>query len=345
MVPLELTRPFDAHVHLRDGEALAITARASARAWAGALVMPNLSPPVRTVEEALEYRSRILAALGDSPGRFEPHMALYLTDRTTVEEVQRAAEAPEVLAFKLYPAGATTNSEQGVTDLDSCAEVLAAMEESGLTLCVHGEETSPEVDVFDREKVFVERTLGPLIERFEGLRVVLEHITTREAAQFVEEARAGVAATLTPQHLLMSRNDLLAGGLRPHNYCLPVLKREEHRRELVRVATGGDPRFFLGTDSAPHARSRKESACGCAGCYSAPVALELYATVFEAAGHLERLEGFASLHGPAFYGLEASSERVTLARERWEVPTSLEFVEGETIVPYWAGRELSWRLV
>ncbi|MCB9915128.1 MAG: dihydroorotase [Planctomycetes bacterium] len=340
---LELTRPFDAHLHLRDGAALDATVPASARDFAGALVMPNLAPPITTVAEALAYRERVLARV-PAGADFTPRFALYLTDRTAPDEVRRVADCEHVLAFKLYPAGATTNSEHGVTDLAGRHAVLAEMERQGVPLCVHGEETAPEVDVFDRERVFLERTLAPLVERFAGLRVVFEHVTTREAAQYVEGARAGVAASLTPQHLLMSRNDLFVGGLRPHHYCLPVLKREEHRRELVRVATGGDPRFFLGSDSAPHARGRKESACGCAGCYSAPAALALYAQAFEAAEALPRLEAFAALHGPAFYGLAPSAARVTLVRERWRVPERLDFTADDAIVPYWAGAELAWRV-
>ncbi len=338
---LELPLPFDAHVHLRDGDALAVTVPATAAQFGRALVMPNLVPPVATVRDALDYRGRILAAL--PPGsELEPLMALYLTDRTSVDEVRRAAEAPEVLAFKLYPSGATTNSEFGVTDLEARGAVLEAMSELGVPLCIHGEETAPEVDVFDRERVFLERTLVPLLERYDRLRVVFEHITTLEAARFVESARPGVAASVTPQHLLMNRNDLFAGGLQPHHYCLPVLKRSVHQEELLRVATSGSPRFFLGTDSAPHAKGRKEGACGCAGCYSAPAALELYATAFEAVGALEAFPGFAAHHAADFYGLVRESRTKVLRRETWTVPERLPDLPGEDIVPYWAGRELAW---
>ena len=339
---LELPLPFDAHLHLRDGDALAVTVPATAAQFGRALVMPNLVPPVATVAEALEYRGRILRALPEG-AELEPLMALYLTDRTTADEVRRAAGTPEVLAFKLYPSGATTNSEFGVTDLAGRAPVLEAMSELGVPLCIHGEDTSPEVDVFDRERVFLERTLVPLLEQFEGLRVVFEHITTAEAAQFVEGARPGVAASLTPQHLLMNRNDLFAGGLQPHHYCLPVLKRGLHQQELLRVATSGSPRFFLGTDSAPHAKGRKESACGCAGCYSAPAALELYATAFESVGALGALPAFAAHHAADYYGLPRETRKKTLRRESWTVPASLPFLPGDDIVPYWAGRELAWR--
>ncbi len=340
---LTIARPDDWHLHLRDGAALAVTVPATARVFARAVVMPNLVPPVTTVADALAYRSRILDALPEGLG-FEPLMTLYLTDTTSPEEIHRAAESEHVHAVKLYPSGATTNSDAGVTDFDGLAPVLQALESTGLPLLVHGEVTRSEVDVFDRERVFLEERLAPTVERFEGLRVVFEHITTAEAAQFVEEARDGVAATITPQHLLMNRGDLFAGGLQPHNYCLPVLKRRHHQEALQRAATSGSPRFFLGTDSAPHARSRKEAPCGCAGCYSAPFALQLYAQLFDELDALERLEGFASHHGADYYGLPRNDERVTLRRATARVPERLEYVEGESIVPYWAGRELGWEL-
>lgn len=340
---LEITRPDDAHVHLRDGAALSTTVPATAAQFGRALVMPNLVPPATTVAEALEYRGRIIEARPGGSG-FEPLMALYLTDRTTLDEVRRAADCAEVLAFKLYPSGATTNSEFGVTDLAGRRPIFELMAELGVTLCVHGEETATEVDVFDRERVFLDKTLLPLVEQVDSLRVVFEHITTAEAARFVESAREGVAGSITPQHLLMNRNDLLVGGVHPHHYCLPVLKRRTHQEELQRVATGGNPRFFLGTDSAPHSKGRKESACGCAGCYSAPAAIELYAQVFDQLGALDQLEGFASHHAADFYGLPRNSARVTLKRERWTVPAKLPFEEGDEIVPYWAERELDWRL-
>jgi dihydroorotase len=340
---LSLTRPDDWHLHLRDGQALGFSVPATASVFARAVVMPNLVPPVTTVAAAEAYRARILEAV-PSGMEFEPLMTLYLTDETTADEVRRAAEAPFVVACKLYPSGATTNSDAGVTSLASIAGALEAMQDTGLVLCVHGEVTEPEVDVFDRERVFLERELAPLVERFDGLRVVFEHITTAEAARFVEEAREGVAATVTPQHLLMNRNDLLVGGLRTHNYCLPVLKRGEHQEVLREVVASGNPRFFLGTDSAPHSRSAKESACGCAGCYSAPAALPLYAQVFEELNALERLEAFAAHHGADFYGLPRNSKHVTLVREPWVVDERQDFVDGDSIVPYWAGRELAWRL-
>ena len=340
---LSLTRPDDWHLHLRDGAALRSTVPATAGVFARAVVMPNLVPPVTTVAAAETYRARILEAV-PSGVSFEPLMTLYLTDDTSAEEVRRAAEAPFVVACKLYPSGATTNSEAGVTSLGAISGVLEAMQETGLVLCVHGEVTAPEVDVFDRERVFLERELAPLVEGFAGLRVVFEHITTAEAAHFVEEAREGVAATLTPQHLLMNRNDLLAGGLRPHHYCLPVLKRRAHQQALRAAVASGNPRFFLGTDSAPHARGAKQSACGCAGCYSAPAALPLYAQVFEELDALGELEAFAAHHGADFYGLPRNTDRVTLVREPWVVDEQHDFVDGTGIVPYWAGRELSWRV-
>ena len=340
---LTIARPDDWHLHLRDHEALTFTVPATARVFARAIVMPNLKAPVTSVAQALEYRERILAARPAGSG-FEPLMTLYLTDRTTSEEIRRAAESEHVLACKLYPSGATTNSEAGVTRLEAIFDVLAAMQELDLPLLVHGEVADPTVDVFDRERVFIERELAPLVERFAGLRVVFEHITTQDAADFVLGARAGVAATLTPQHLLMNRNDLFAGGLRPHHYCLPVLKRRRHQEALLRAATGGDARFFLGSDSAPHAGSAKQSACGCAGCYSAPAALELYAQAFEQAGALDQLEGFAAWHGADFYRLPRNTERVTLERRPWHLPRALPYTGADTLVPYWAERELAWRL-
>jgi len=340
---LTITRPDDWHLHLRDGAALAVTVPATAGVFARAVVMPNLVPPVTSVADALAYRSRILEAV-PSGVRFDPLMTLYLTDTTSPDEIRRAADSEHVHAVKLYPSGATTNSDAGVTDFEGLTPVLEALQETRLPLLVHGEVTRGEVDVFDRERVFLEERLAPTVERFEGLRVVFEHITTAEAAQFVEEARDGVAATITPQHLLMHRGDLFAGGLQPHNYCLPVLKRRHHQEALQRAATGGSPRFFLGTDSAPHARSAKEAPCGCAGCYSAPYALPLYAQLFEELGALERLEGFASHFGADWYGLPRNEERVTLARSEHVVPERLEYVDGDSIVPYWAGRALAWTL-
>lgn len=340
---LRLTRPDDWHLHLRDGDALSVTVPATARVFGRAIVMPNLNPPITTVAQAEAYRARILEAMpGDSS--FEPLMTLYLTDVTSEEELQRAADSDFIHACKYYPAGATTNSEGGVTAIERLDSTLEVMQRVGLPLLVHGEVTTEEVDVFDRERVFIDRVLTPLVERFAGLKVVFEHITTSEAAQFVLDARDGVAATITPQHLLMNRNDLLVGGLKPHHYCLPVLKRSNHQAALQTVAVSGNPRFFLGTDSAPHARDTKENACGCAGCYSAPFALPLYASFFEGAGALERLEGFAAHFGADFYGLPRNKSSVTLVREAATVPEALEFLEDRPIVPYWAGRELPWRV-
>ena len=304
--------------------------------------MPNLSPPITTIVAARGYRDRIYAALPVGAA-FTPLMTLYLTDETSAEEIIRAKASGIVLAVKYYPAGATTNSQSGVTALARAYPALAAMERHGVVLCIHGEVTDPGVDVFDRERVFVARELAAILRDFPGLRIVLEHVTTKEGVEFVAGAPANVAATITPQHLLYSRNALFAGGLHPHLYCLPVLKRETHRRALVAAATSGNPKFFVGTDSAPHAKDAKENACGCAGCYSAPVALPLYAEAFEDAHALDKLEGFASVHGAAFYGLPANSDCITLVRESWRVPESLPFGDA-TIVPLGAGRDLRWRV-
>lgn len=339
---LTLTRPDDWHLHLRDGAVLAQTVAPTARVFGRAIVMPNLVPPVTTTEMAAAYRQRILDAAPEGSG-FEPLMVLYLTDVTTPEEIRRAKASGIVHGAKLYPSGATTNSHSGVTDVRGLWPVLEAMQAVDLPLLVHGEVVDADIDVFDREAVFIERHLQPIVEAFPTLRVVFEHITTREAAQFVQGARAGVAATITPQHLLMNRNHLFVGGLRPHHYCLPVLKRRLHQEALREVAASGDPRFFLGTDSAPHARHDKESACGCAGCFSAPAALPLYAHFFEEMGCLERLEGFASHFGADFYRLPRHTDTVTLVREEWRVPDRLDFGAGE-IVPYWAGQALAWRV-
>jgi dihydroorotase len=305
--------------------------------------MPNLKPPVRTTQEALHYRERIVGALPDG-AQFDPLMTLYLTDDTPPEEITRAKLSGKVMGVKLYPAGATTNSDSGVTRLSRCFRTLEKMEELGMPLLVHGESTDPAIDVFDREKAFIEETLGPTIERFSQLKVVLEHITTRDAAQYVEVTGPNVAATITAHHLLLNRNALFLGGLRPHHYCLPVLKREEHREALVEAATSGNPKFFLGTDSAPHARDTKEAACGCAGMYTAHAALELYASAFEEAGALDRLEGFASKYGAAFYGLPENRDTVTLVREPWQVPERLAF-GGAELVPLRAGETLPWKLL
>src|ERR687895_799142 len=340
---LTLRRPDDWHLHLRDGAAMASVLADSARRFARAIVMPNLKPAVRTTEQALAYRSRILAALPKGVD-FEPLMTLYLTDDTPPEEISRAKLSGKVFAVKLYPAGATTHSAEGVTRLSRCFHTLEKMEELGLPLLVHGESTDPAIDVFDREQVFIEEVLGPAVERFGRLKVVLEHITTREAAQYVEVTGPNVAATITAHHLLMNRNALFLGGIRPHHYCLPVLKREEHREALVEAATSGNPKFFLGTDSAPHPRPDKETGCGCAGIYTAHAALELYATAFEDAGALDKLEGFASVFGGRFYGLPPNPESVTLVREDWTVPQRLKF-GGHELVPLRAGEKLPWKLL
>ncbi len=338
---LTLTRPDDWHLHLRDGAAMAAVLPATAAQFARAIVMPNLKPPVTTTALALAYRDRIRAALPAGSG-FTPLMTLYLTDRTTPGEV-RSAKAAGIVAFKLYPAGATTNSDAGVTDIRNTHAALDAMQHEGLLLLVHGEVTDPAVDVFDREAVFIDRVMVPLRRDFPGLRIVFEHITTRQAAQYVMQADANTAATVTAHHLLFSRNALFLGGLRPHYYCLPVLKREEHRLALVKVATSGSPKFFLGTDSAPHPAALKEnSVCG-AGCYTAPAALELYAEAFEAAGALDRLEGFASFHGADFYRLPRNTGTVTLRREDWAMPEVVPFGDAQ-LKPLRGGETLHWRL-
>jgi len=337
-----LIRPDDWHLHLRDGPFMAAVLPDSAKRFARAIVMPNLKAPVRTTKEALAYRSRILAALPED-AEFEPLMTLYLTDDTAPEEIALAKRSGHVHGVKLYPAGATTNSDSGVTRISRCFHALEKMEEQGLPLLVHGEVTDPEVDVFDREAVFIEEVLSPLLVRFPNLRVVLEHITTREAAQFVEVTGANVAATITAHHLLLNRNALFQGGIRPHHYCLPVLKREEHREALVEAATSGNPKFFLGTDSAPHARDTKEAACGCAGVYTAHAALELYAVAFEEAGALDKLEGFASRFGPQFYKLPVNAGSITLERGDWAVPASLPYGVGQ-LVPLRAGETLPWKI-
>jgi dihydroorotase len=340
---LSLRRPDDWHLHLRDGAVLANTVADAARRFARAIVMPNLRPAVRTTAQALDYRERILGEVPDGAS-FEPLMTLYLTDDTPPEEIARARISGRVFGVKLYPAGATTHSAEGVTRLSRCFHALEKMEELGLPLLVHGESTDPSIDVFDREQVFIEETLGPMLERFPRLKVVLEHITTREAAQFVEVTGPNVAATITAHHLLLNRNALFLGGIRPHHYCLPVLKRELHREALVEAATSGNPKFFLGTDSAPHARTTKEVACGCAGIYTAHAAIELYAAAFEEAGALDKLEGFASVHGAQFYGLPLNNSNITLVREERQVAERLPFGK-EELVPLRAGETIPWKLV
>jgi dihydroorotase len=340
---LHLRRPDDWHLHLRDGVHMAAVLPHTAARFARALVMPNLRPPMTTTAALAEYRARILGALPAGTA-FEPLMTLYLTDRTPAEEIRKARASGFVVGAKLYPAGATTHSDAGVTSIDNVWGALEAMAEAGLVLQVHGEVTSPDVDVFDRERAFIDRVLCRVVERVPGLRVVFEHVTTAAAVEFVRAARPGVAATMTPQHLLMNRNALFEGGLRPHHYCLPVLKRERDREVLLAAATGDDPRFFLGTDSAPHARHAKEASCGCAGIYSAHAGIELYAEAFEAAGRLDRLEAFASERGADFYGLPRNAGRITLARSEWTVPESYPF-GGDELVPLRAGGSVGWRLV
>jgi dihydroorotase len=342
MHTVTLRRPDDWHVHLRDGAALASVVKFTAERFGRAIVMPNLKPAVTTTDLAAAYRRRILSAL---PGgsRFTPLMTLYLTDTTAPAEIDRASRAGFVAGVKLYPAGATTHSEAGVTDIRRTYAVLERMQEIGMPLLVHGETTRTDVDVFDREAVFIDELLAPLVDRFAKLKVVFEHITTARAAEFVSSARAGVAATITPQHLLHNRSAIFAGGIRPHYYCLPILKRERDRQALVAAATGGNPRFFLGTDSAPHERAAKENACGCAGMFTAHAGIELYAEVFDRAGCLDRLQGFASEYGADFYGLPRHAEHITLIREAWVAPDVYDFGAG-AVVPYRCGEAVIWRL-
>jgi dihydroorotase len=339
---LTLTRPDDWHLHLRDGVALAAVLPDTARQFARAIVMPNLKPPVTTTALAGAYRERILAAR-PAGSDFEPLMTLYLTDATPPAEIAAAKASGFVHGVKLYPAGATTNSDSGVTDIRRCDETLAEMARLGMPLLIHGEVTDAEIDVFDREAVFIDRILGPLLQRHPTLRVVFEHITTRDAAQFVRDAGPNIAATITAHHLLYNRNALFQGGIRPHNYCLPVLKREVHRVALVEAAISGSAKFFLGTDSAPHARHTKEADCGCAGCYTALTALELYAEAFEAAGALDKLEGFASHFGPDFYRLPRNAGRVTLRREPYQVPSDLPY-GSDRLTPFRSGETLRWQM-
>ena len=342
LTTLTLTRPDDWHLHLRDGAALASVLPHTAAQFARAIVMPNLKPPVTTTAQAAAYRSRILAALPAGMA-FEPLMTLYLTDNTPPDEIRRARESGFVHAVKLYPAGATTNSDAGVTDLKHCRATLEVMQEVGMPFLVHGEVTDAEIDLFDREAVFIERVLQPLRKDMPELKVVFEHITTSDAAAYVTEATGPIAATITAHHLLYNRNEIFKGGIRPHYYCLPVLKRETHRQALMKAATSGNPRFFLGTDSAPHAKGAKEQACGCAGCYTALHAMELYAQAFDQANALDRLEGFASFFGADFYGLPRNQGKIVLSRETWTLPTELAF-DGSTIVPLNAGENLAWKM-
>ena len=339
---ITIIRPDDWHLHLRDGATMASVLPHTARQFARAIVMPNLRPPVTTTAQAMAYRERIMAAL-PAGMQFEPLMTLYLTDNTPPDEILRAKDSGIVHAVKLYPAGATTNSDAGVTDVRKCYAVLEAMQKVGMPLLVHGEVTDPEIDIFDREAVFIDRIMTPLRQDMPELKVVFEHITTKEAAQYVSESGPLTAATITAHHLLYNRNEIFKGGIRPHYYCLPVLKRETHRQALVQAATSGSGKFFLGTDSAPHARDTKEHACGCAGCYTALHAMELYAQAFDQAGALDSLEGFASIHGPVFYGLPRNEGSITLTRERWTVPSELP-MGGATVVPLNGGETIGWAM-
>ena len=349
MQHITLTRPDDWHLHLRDDAMLATTVPHTARCFARAIVMPNLKLPVTTTEMALAYRARILAAL-PAGAPFEPLMTLYLTDNTPAQEIVRAKHSGHVAAVKLYPAGATTHSDAGVTALEKTWPALEAMQEHGLPLLIHGEVTDANIDIFDRERVFIERHLIPLTQRFPALRIVFEHITTKEAADFVTAASPNVAATITAHHLLLNRNAMLAGGIRPHYYCLPVLKRETHRLALIAAATSGNPKFFLGTDSAPHTRPTKETSCGCAGMYTAHAAIELYAEVFEAASALDKLEGFASFYGPDFYRLPRNNTHITLRKNTWRVPGTYALgddvagINDNIVVPFRANENITWAL-
>lgn len=342
MTQLTLLRPDDWHLHVRDGAHLASVVPFTARQFARAVIMPNLKPPVTTVAAAATYRDRILQAVPKGL-RFEPLMTLYLTDTTSPKEIHAAKQSGFIVGAKLYPSGATTNSDAGVTAIEKIFPVLEAMQDADLVFQVHGEVTENSVDVFDREKVFIDRIMSRIVEKFPKLRVVFEHVTTREGVQFVQGARAGVGATITPQHLLLNRNAIFQGGIRPHNYCLPVLKREHDRQALVDAATGDDHRFFLGTDSAPHARHTKENSCGCAGVFSAHAAIELYAEAFEAAGRLDRLQAFASERGPDFYGLPRNTSKITLNRTPWTPPAVYVFGNDE-LTPFRAGESIAWQL-
>jgi dihydroorotase len=343
MQTLEITRPDDWHIHLRDGDALVNTVADASRYFGRVIVMPNLTPPVRNIKEAQAYHQRIGQALPSQGHRLQALMVLYLTDNTTVHDIEEAAASDIVYAAKLYPAGATTNSDSGVTSIEKLYPVLAAMEKHGFPLLVHGEVTDADIDIFDREAKFIDRHLRPVVARFPNLKLVLEHITTSDAADFVSAAGNNVAATITAHHLLYNRNHMLAGGIRPHYYCLPILKRNTHQQALIAAATSGNPRFFLGTDSAPHARNRKETSCGCAGCYTAYAAIELYAEAFENAGALDKLEAFASFYGPDFYGLPRNSDTIVLQKQSWTAPEQLP-LGSDTIYPLRGGEQLHWQL-
>lgn len=342
MKTLTITLPDDMHLHVRDGAMLKTVLPYTARQFARAIIMPNLRPPITAVAQALSYRDEILAAVPDGLS-FQPLMTLYLTASTPADEIKKAAECENIYAFKLYPAGATTHSDAGVADIKAAYPLFAAMEKHGIPLLIHGEVTDTDCDIFDRERVFIERYSLDIIKNFPALRIVLEHVTTSEAVQFVESTSLNVAATITPQHLLFNRNALLVGGIRPHNYCLPVLKREQHRLALLKAATSGNPKFFLGTDSAPHLTELKENACGCAGCFSAPVALELYAEVFDSANALEKLEGFASFFGADFYGLPRNTGTMTLTKTEWQIPASCGSRDNN-LTPLKANELIGWKL-
>ncbi|PZD72419.1 Dihydroorotase [Acaryochloris thomasi RCC1774] len=342
MQQITITQPDDWHLHVRDGEVLKAVLPHTVRQFSRAIIMPNLKPPVRSVEDAAAYRDRIIAAI-PAGRQFEPLMTLYLTDNTSPEDIIAAKASQFVKAVKYYPAGATTNSDFGVTDIRRCDRIFKTMQEVDMPLLLHGEVTDQDIDVFDREKVFIEKYLIPLKQRFPNLRIVLEHITTSDAVEFVLAAD-NVAATITPQHLLFNRNVLFKGGIRPHFYCLPILKAEEHRQAILQAATSGSPKFFLGTDSAPHARNSKETSCGCAGCFSALHALELYAEAFERADALDKLEAFASFYGPDFYQLPRNNEQVTLTKSTWRIPDEVPLIKSE-LVPLWAGHEITWKMV
>lgn len=343
MQTLTITRPDDWHLHVRDGAALAAVLPDTARRFGRAIIMPNLKPPVTTVAMAAAYRERILAAL-PAGSTFEPLMTLYLTDNTPPDEIDRAKASGFVHGLKLYPAGATTNSDAGVSSLDKCRSTIARMEQLGVPLLVHGEVTDPAIDIFDREAVFIDTIMSPLLKDHPALRVVFEHITTKNAAEFVAAANENIAATITAHHLLLNRNALFQGGIRPHNYCLPVLKREVHRVALVAAATSDSGKFFLGTDSAPHAQSAKEAACGCAGCYTANAGIELYAEAFSAAGKLDKLEAFASFNGPDFYKLPRNADTITLQQQAWTVPASQPYLGTDPLIPFRAGESVAWSL-
>jgi dihydroorotase len=343
MQTLTLTQPDDWHIHLRNGEALKTTVKDVSYQFARAIVMPNLVPPVSTVELANQYRQDILKNIPKGAD-FTPLMTLYLTDNTSTQDIQQAVESGIVKACKLYPAGATTHSDSGLTHIEKAYSVFAAMEELSLPLLIHGEVTDASIDIFDREKIFIETVLMPLIAQFPKLKIVLEHITTANAVDFIHSASANVAATITAHHLLSNRNDMLVGGIRPHLYCLPILKRQEHQQALIKAATSGSPKFFLGTDSAPHVQANKETACGCAGCYTAHAAIELYAEAFDAADALDKLEGFASLYGADFYELKRNEAKITLVKEPWQMPEQLP-IGNNTVIPYRAGEQMQWKLL